>query len=293
MEKYKFRTLFADEIEVRIGQVIDKPNYKGVTLLLYKNARVDMDILDETVGADYWQREPVEVKGNLYCRVGIYNKELNAWVWKSDCGTESNAEKEKGESSDAFKRSCVNWGIGRELYTAPDIWYKGDLDEIKKYKFYVNHIAYDDKRRIIELEVRAKYKKDDMQIFVYCAEDGGVQYTNVTKPTAPAIKPEHDINSTSSNTASNTEKTMTIEQALNYTMKSGKNANKPFKTLPVGTLEWLAGNGFGTVKTAAKIVLDYVNSNSGEQLKIDKEKKKPELQEISDEELYGDDDIPF
>ena len=259
MEKYKFRALFADEIDVRIGQVIDKPNYTGVTLLLYKNARVDMDILDETVGADYWQREQTEIKGNLYCKVGIYNKELNAWVWKSDCGTESNAEKEKGESSDAFKRSCVNWGIGRELYTAPDIWYKGDLAEIKKYKFYVNNIAYDDKRRIIELEVRAIYKKDDMQIFVYCAEDGGV----------------------------------TIEQALNYTMKSGKNANKPFKTLPVGTLEWLAGNGFGTVKTAAKIVLDYVNGNSGKQLEIGKEKKKPELQEISDEELYGDDDIPF
>lgn len=76
-------------------------------------------------------------------------------------------------------------------------------------------------------------------------------------------------------------------------MKSGKNANKPFKTLPVDTLEWLAGNGFGTVKTAAKLVLDYVNNNSGEQLEIGKEKKKPTLNEISDEELYGDNDLPF
>lgn len=208
MEKYKFRTLFADEIEVRIGQVIDKPNYKGVTLLLYKNARVDMDILDETVGADYWQREPIEVKGNLYCRVGIYNKELNTWIWKSDCGTESNAEKEKGESSDAFKRACVNWGIGRELYTAPDIWYKGDLAEIKKYKFYVNNIAYDNKRRITELEIRAKYKKDDIEIFVYCAEDGGVQAVNQPKPAAP-VQHATDTNNTSS--SSNSASMMTIE----------------------------------------------------------------------------------
>lgn len=292
MEKYKFRTLFADEIEVRIGQVIDKPNYKGVTLLLYKNARVDMDILDETVGADYWQREPIEVKGNLYCRVGIYNKELNTWIWKSDCGTESNAEKEKGESSDAFKRACVNWGIGRELYTAPDIWYKGDLAEIKKYRFYVNNIAYDNKRRITELEIRAKYKKDDIEIFVYCAEDGGVQTVNQVKPAAP-VQPAADMNSSNSKSSSSSTSMMTIEQALNYSMKSGKNANKPFKTLPVDTLEWLAGNGFGTVKTTAKLVLDYVNSNSGEQLEIGKEKKKPTLNEISDEELYGDDDIPF
>ena len=110
----KFRDLRASEIDVRVGQVGD--GY--CTLLLYKDARVDMDILDETVGEDNWQRRHYEVKGNLYCSVGIKTLD-NGWIWKDDCGTESNTEKEKGESSDSFKRACVNWGIGRELYTAP------------------------------------------------------------------------------------------------------------------------------------------------------------------------------
>ncbi len=111
-----FRDLKADEIECRVGQATEK----GLSLLLYKDARVDMAILDSTVGQERWQREHYEVKGNLYCRVGI--KIENEWIWKSDCGTESNTEAQKGESSDSFKRACVNWGIGRELYTAPFIW---------------------------------------------------------------------------------------------------------------------------------------------------------------------------
>ena len=119
----EFRDLRADEIDVRIGMV--KNN--GITLLLFKDARVDMTILDETVGAENWEREHYECKGNLFCKVGIntnFDKEgsLPNWVYKSDCGTESNTEKEKGEASDSFKRACVNWGIGRELYTAPFIW---------------------------------------------------------------------------------------------------------------------------------------------------------------------------
>lgn len=116
----KFRNLVEDEIECRVQQVTDK----SLVLLLYKNARCDMNILDETVGAENWQREHYECKGNLFCRVSlnIHFDDLNSpivWVSKSDCGTESNTEKEKGEASDSFKRACVNWGIGRELYTAP------------------------------------------------------------------------------------------------------------------------------------------------------------------------------
>lgn len=119
----KFRSLTAEETECRIGQA----NAKGVSLLIYKNARADMTILDETVGAENWQREPFVVNGVLYCRVGINRNYASPekgpeWVWKADCGTESNTEAEKGASSDSFKRSCVNWGIGRELYTAPFIW---------------------------------------------------------------------------------------------------------------------------------------------------------------------------
>lgn len=103
----EFRPLKASEIDVRIGQITKK----GAILLLYKNARADMNILDETVGSENWQREHYEVKGNMFCRVGIFNPPMNDWVWKSDCGVESNTEKEKGEASDSFKRACVNWGM--------------------------------------------------------------------------------------------------------------------------------------------------------------------------------------
>lgn len=132
MEELKFRDLRADEIEVRVGMA--KQN--GVSLLLYKNARCDMNILDETVGANQWQRRHYECKNNLYCSVGI--KFPDGWIWKDDCGAESNMEKQKGEASDAFKRACVNWGIGRELYTSPFIWVGSDACEIKQNgnKFY-------------------------------------------------------------------------------------------------------------------------------------------------------------
>lgn len=111
----KFRDLKADEIECRVKSV--KPN--GCILLLYKNARCDMNILDETVGSEHWQRKHYECKGNLFCEIGIYDESTGQWIWKGDCGSESNAEKEKGEASDSFKRAGFNWGIGRELYTAP------------------------------------------------------------------------------------------------------------------------------------------------------------------------------
>ncbi len=130
----QFRDLTADDIEVRVQSA----KASGVVLLLYKNARVDMNILDETVGAENWQREHYECKGNLFCRVGIKCEDHNAskeWVWKSDCGTESNTEAQKGEASDSFKRACFNWGIGRELYTSPFIWVKkGDCGIIESEK---------------------------------------------------------------------------------------------------------------------------------------------------------------
>lgn len=114
----KFRKLRADEIECRIGQI--KPT--GLTLLLYKDARCDMNILDETVGPMNWKRE--HTRDNRNCIVSIYDDEKKEWVSKEDTGTESNTEAEKGLASDSFKRACVNWGIGRELYTAPFIWVK-------------------------------------------------------------------------------------------------------------------------------------------------------------------------
>ena len=126
----KFRDLREDEIECRVQSVKEK----GLVLLLYKDARVDMNILD-TVGAENWQREHYECKGNLFCRVGI-KTDGGEWVWKSDCGTESNTEAQNGEASDSFKRACFNWGIGRELYTSPFIWIPADKCNIQNGKCF-------------------------------------------------------------------------------------------------------------------------------------------------------------
>lgn len=120
-----FRPLTAEDIECRVGSVAKDGSW--LTLLLYKDARCDMNILDETVGRENWDREHYQVKNKDFCRVGInvnYAKpELEPrWVYKSDCGSESYSEAEKGEASDAFKRAAVTWGIGRELYTSPFIF---------------------------------------------------------------------------------------------------------------------------------------------------------------------------
>ena len=117
----RFRELRADEIECRVSRV----NSGGVELLLFKDARCDMRILDETVGPENWQRKHETISGVLYCSVGVFT-ESNGWVWKQDCGTAGNIETEKSTASDAFKRACVNWGIGRSLYTSPRIFVYAD-----------------------------------------------------------------------------------------------------------------------------------------------------------------------
>lgn len=141
----KFRKLTADEIDVRVQTY--NSNSKGVILLLYKDARCDMNILDEAVGSLYWKRE--HTRDNANCIVSIYNKEIGQWISKEDTGTESFTEKEKGLASDSFKRACFNWGIGRELYTSPFIWvnvadnevYNGKISP--RLKFSVKEISYD------------------------------------------------------------------------------------------------------------------------------------------------------
>lgn len=143
----KFRELTASEIEARVSTISDK----GCSILLYKNARCDMNVLDETVGEMNWQRDHKEIKGNMYAGIGIWDAEKQMWIWKWDCGTESYTEGEKGEASDSFKRAGFNWGIGRELYTAPFIWMKADqinLSEKNGKKttfdtFKVEDIEYD------------------------------------------------------------------------------------------------------------------------------------------------------
>lgn len=119
-ENFDFRALRADEVELRFDRLDNKTNPKAACFLLYKDARCDMRILDEQFGSFGWQREHKELCGKLYCSVSI-KADDGTWVTKCDAGSETQVEAAKGEASDAFKRACFSWGIGRELYTAPDI----------------------------------------------------------------------------------------------------------------------------------------------------------------------------
>lgn len=119
-KKYKkidMRNLRKDEIEVRVASTQNNV----AQLLLYKTARTDAAILDETFGQFNWQCSYSEIKGNLFCTISVRDPNTNEWISKSDCGAESNIEKEKGEASDAFKRACFKWGAGIELYDTPKI----------------------------------------------------------------------------------------------------------------------------------------------------------------------------
>ena len=153
----KIRTLLADEIECRIASI----NEKGLSLLLYKDARVDQRILDETFGPFGWKRSHQCIDGNLYCTVEILDSERSEWIAKQDVGTVGYTEKEKSQASDSFKRACFNWGIGRELYSAPFIWIPAGKANIEKKegkfvcheRFRVTKIEYSANREIIGLAV--------------------------------------------------------------------------------------------------------------------------------------------
>ena len=157
MEKNNIRLLRADEIECRVGMISEK----GLSLLLYKDARVDMKILDEVYGPFNWQRKHEMIGGNLYCTVSIWDKEKQQWISKMDVGTKSNTEQEKGEASDSFKRACFSHGIGRELYTAPFIWIGAEKVSIKRKndryttydKFKISSISYNENREITGLSI--------------------------------------------------------------------------------------------------------------------------------------------
>ena len=181
------RKLLPEEIECRVA----KTTAKGCQLLLYKTARVDRAILDEEFGQMNWQNDFKVIDGKMYGGIGISrnNNGITEWVWKWDCGTESNTEKEKGEASDCFKRAGFKWGIGVELYSAPFIWYNcetvrkenGKYELTDKYaKFSVKNIGYDEAGNINALTIvddsgntiyklgkktQAKFTKDDLEYY--------------------------------------------------------------------------------------------------------------------------------
>ena len=165
-----FRLLRADEIDARVAMV----KKTGCSVLLYKDARVDQNILDETFGMFGWQRHHEIIGGNLYCTVAVKDPETGEWVEKQDVGTESNTEKEKGQASDSFKRACFNFGIGRELYTAPFIWipagkFNLQQDNGRFYtydRFAVQTIEYNDAGTISFLEIVNHSNRDEV-VFTY------------------------------------------------------------------------------------------------------------------------------
>jgi hypothetical protein len=118
--------LRADQIEFRV-LTINKGGYANITP--YKDARCDMQRLDDVYGCCGWQRR--HLNGNANCVVSVYSVALSEWVGKEDTGTASNTEAAKGLASDSFKRACFNWGIGRELYDYPLISLKLNAEEFK------------------------------------------------------------------------------------------------------------------------------------------------------------------
>ena len=167
----EIRLLSKEDIDVRVAQT-NIYNNNGqqvvkVNLLLYKNARVDMKILDELFTPMGWKRTHKLIGDRLYCQVEVWDAEKKEWICKEDVGVESNTEAEKGQASDSFKRACVNWGIGRELYTAPRIsielndkeYTRDQQGKIRVWaSFSVKSIDYDTKTRtIISLEIQDRF----------------------------------------------------------------------------------------------------------------------------------------
>lgn len=206
MSNYDFRLLRADEIDLRVGTV----GKKGASLLLYKDARCDMNVLDATVGEMNWQRR--HTRDNNNCIVSIWDEQKACWVEKEDVGTESNTEKAKGLASDSFKRACVCWGIGRELYTAPFIFIpcateaktvngKTTYSLVDRYFFdgwQVSDIAYDEDKRVITGlvicdkygEVQYEYKNGKQKKKKEAAPEAKKQSAKTAAPAA-ASTPKH------------------------------------------------------------------------------------------------------
>lgn len=172
-----FRLLRADEIDVRVSTVSEK----GVSLLLFKDARCDQNILDETVGIMNWKKSYQLIDGQLFCTIEIWDDQKKQWIGKQDVGVEGNTEAEKSRASDAQKRSAFAFGIGRELYTSPFIWVPANKCQITTGKngkptcydkFFVERISYDDRNRICELYIANNKTKKNVYSFGEAPKQG-------------------------------------------------------------------------------------------------------------------------
>ena len=220
------RCLKAHEIDVRVQSIKGQgETCKGAVLLLYKNARVDMDILDEEFGKLGWQRTHTFKDGKLYCTVSVWDREKQQWISREDVGTESNTEAEKGQASDSFKRANVNFGIGRELYTAPFTYVSAD-----KFNYY--NTGRKDARGNVVFATNDSFSVSDIVI-----EDKII--------TGLAIKNDNSGNivftfgKCKANTGSNSSESKTPKQAPTKTTNEPKTA--PIK--PVEALSFVVADG--------------------------------------------------
>ena len=177
-----FDLLTADQIECRVSQV----NAKGCSLLLYKTARTDYEMLDKHIGMMGWQNKYEVIDGKMYCGIAIKDNSTGEWIWKWNCGSETDTEAEKGQASDAMKRAGFCWGIGTELYSAPYIWIPAELlmklEQLQNGKFKVKdtfsvkEIGYDEQQNINKL--------------VIVNQDGNTVFPRfLAKPKQPAAQP--------------------------------------------------------------------------------------------------------
>ena len=269
----KFRELRADEIEVRIAEVKEK----GVTALIYKTARVDMDILDETVGAENWQDDYKEIKGNLYCGIGIRDSEGKPFVWKWDCGAESRQDggnEKKGEASDAFKRAGVKWGIGRELYTSPFIFMPVPtvLDDFAskngKKVFRISQDAKFDSYFVKEIA----YENGNIIKIVIVNQKGNVLFTFPKGNSAPKTAPK-------TNEKGKVGETLTKSELV--TVWGVKNAEE--------TISWLERK-FGAYY---EDWTDEHHSQARALLQAQKQKRENELQKMKEALQEDNEPLPF
>lgn len=269
-----FRRLFTSEIDARVAQV----NQWGVSVLLYKDARVDMTILDETVGPMNWQKS--YSRDNANCVVSIWDDEKKQWISKEDTGTESNTEKEKGLASDSFKRACFNWGIGRELYSSPRIffWSKelhGFSDQNGRYRctdrFTVRDIEYTEQGLIKSVTIDVSDNKG-----VYLSK------------TFMSEKAERAANDRTAASAASAPAASAEPKPAPTPKKSSGKITAPIKDDEVILVGDCKGKTFGEVKNT-KPFLEYLKScmNSTAGFDTEEEQKQFTVFKSLGEQLYG------
>ena len=215
------RDLLPSEIECRVGTVKEG---KGFSLLLYKTARADMTLLDLTYGPNNWQCRYYQVKNTMICSISIWDDEKKQWIEKCDGGDDDfNAEKVKGECSDAFKRAGFRvLPSTRKLYNSPFIWINESTDNNKYAKYEVQEIGYDETsvNKLVIINTKTK-----QVVFSY-----GV---SASKPTPSQKEPKKDTlegkGSVSMKEVSATVKTLEDEMA-NYVSPLDEKPNSQYES---------------------------------------------------------------